>query len=189
MKFLLKKKILHLILVMALLLSFVPASALAAESYTDVNLSFYDASNGFVFTADNGKTLLNTYGAWKTLRLTVQRQGSSQSAEGAFTAPLEEINARINLDESGKIHIYDASESAGLKLVIPAGTVVTPDATAVTTPFSSTVATEGSMEVQVISGFISAGWMKVSRATVSPTDRVSMVLIMLTFCKLSGPAG
>lgn len=130
MKFLLKKKILHLILVMALLLSFVPASALAAESYTDVNLSFYDASNGFVFTADNGKTLLNTYGAWKTLSLTVQRQGSSQSAEGAFTAPLEEINARINLDESGKIHIYDASESAGLKLVIPAGTVVTPDANA-----------------------------------------------------------
>lgn len=130
MKYLAKKKILHLFLVVALLVSLLPVSIFAAETYTDVKLNFCDASNGFVFTADNGKTLLNTYGAWKNLRLAVQRQGSSQSAESAFAAELEEVQVRINLDESGKIHIYDASEAGSFKLVIPAGTVVTPDASA-----------------------------------------------------------
>lgn len=130
MKQLSGKKILYLILVLALLLSLLPASALASETYTDVELSFYDASNGFVFTTDNGSSLLNTYGAWKDLSLTVQRQGSSQSAESAFAAELEEVQARINLDESGKVHIYGASEKGSFKLVIPAGTIVTPGASA-----------------------------------------------------------
>ena len=94
--------------------------------YTDITLNFRDASNGYAFQAESAKNLVQTYGAWKKLNVTVQVQKGS-SAEEAKNAELTQVQAFFNLDEKGSMLLYGADEYRGVKLVIPAGTVITPD--------------------------------------------------------------
>lgn len=99
------------------------------ERYIDVELTFKNASNGFVFTTENGASLRNTYGAWKKLNVTVQAQFGN-SADEAAAAELKEVEVFFNIDDSGNLCLYSARESKGVQLVIPAGTIITPAADA-----------------------------------------------------------
>lgn len=123
MKTNLKTRALAVLLLLAMLLSIMPMGAMAEETYTDVALTFENANGGYVFAVENGASLSKTYGAWKKLNLTVQIQ-SGASAEEA--TELVEKSVFFQFDESGKLHLYNADEYRALKLVIPAGTVVTP---------------------------------------------------------------
>lgn len=123
MKTNLKTRMLALLLLLAMLFSVMPMGAVAEETYTDVALTFENANGGYVFAVENGASLSKTYGAWKKLNLTVQIQ-SGASAEEA--TELVEKSVFFQFDESGKLHLYNADEYRALKLVIPAGTVVTP---------------------------------------------------------------
>ncbi len=121
-----KKRVLALVLVLAMLVGVLPAGALAAEAYTDVGLSFRDASNGFIFDVQTTANLKTQYGTWKNLYLTAQCWYSNASGENAFSAEPVAIQVRFNVDDDGRLRLYDAKESQGVKLVIPAGTVATP---------------------------------------------------------------
>lgn len=125
MKTNLKTRALALLLLLAMLLSIMPMGAMAEETYTDVALDFQNASNGYVFAANSDTNLTSVYKTWKKLNLNVQIQYGNSAAE-AEAAELVETSAFFNLDASGKLYLYGANEYKALKLVIPAGTIVTP---------------------------------------------------------------
>ena len=95
------------------------------ETYTDVELTFKNASSGYMFTTENSANLLATYGAWKKLNVTVQEQYGNSGAE-AEAAELKELEVFFNLDDSGNLCLFGAHEFKAVKLVIPAGTIITP---------------------------------------------------------------
>jgi hypothetical protein len=74
----------------------------AEETYTDIVLTFKNASSGYTFTAEDSANLLATYGAWKKLNVTVQEQYGN-SADEAAAAELQEKAVFFNLDESGNL--------------------------------------------------------------------------------------
>lgn len=125
MKTKLRNRMLAVLLLLAMLLSVLPLGAVAEETYTDVALSFQNASNGYVFTAKSDTNLTSVYKTWKKLNLNVLIQAGNSAAE-AEAAELVETSVFFNLDASGKLYLYGASEYKALKLVIPAGTIVTP---------------------------------------------------------------
>lgn len=126
----LKRKLLAVLLMLAILVGMLPAGVLAAETYTDVSLNFRDASNGFIFDAQTTANLKTQYGTWKNLNLTVQCWYSNASGENAFASEPENVQARLNVDDNGRLRLYDGKEEKGVKLVIPAGSIVTPADTA-----------------------------------------------------------
>jgi hypothetical protein len=98
----------------------------------DVTLNFKDASNGYIFDvsfAEDEKKfdLIEAYGTWANnkLELTVQSQFGT-NASTAEAALLKELAAFFNVDDDGRLCLYGANEYVGIKLVIPAGTMVTP---------------------------------------------------------------
>ena len=150
------------------------------ERYIDVELIFKDASSGFVFTTENGASLRNTYGAWKKLNVTVQAQFGNSSDEAA-AAELKEIEVFFNLDESGYLHLYDARETKGVQLVIPAGTVITPAADA-----GSTVKLRITNEIILVRKAVNygttSGWaLKGEGSEEEPPAEETYTDIVLTF--------
>ena len=124
MKTNLRNRALAVLLLLAMLLSVFPMGAMAEETYTDVALNFKDASNGYVFNVETDADL-SIYNNWKQLNLTVQLQTGASAAE-AEAAELVDTAAYFCLDGSGKMYLYGAAEYRAVKLVIPAGTIVTP---------------------------------------------------------------
>lgn len=104
---------------------FIVASVVEEPRPVEEKLNFEGATNGYVFTAEDSAKLLETYTAWKKLNLTVQVQYGASAAE-AEAATLTNMEAFFNMDESGKLHLYGAEDYRAVKLLIPAGTIVTP---------------------------------------------------------------
>ncbi len=95
------------------------------SQYTDVTLTFQNASNGYIFKVDTAADLVNTYGTWKALDLTVQVQYGENAGE-LENAGLTDVQAYFCVDEQGRFLLYGAQEYRSARLVIPAGTIITP---------------------------------------------------------------
>ena len=129
------------------------------EVYTDVKLTFKDASNGLVFNVDCADDLKTTYGTWKNLDVTVQRKFSKSSVQEALDAQLENVNAWFCVDDKGYLCLYGAGDVGSVKIIIPAGTIITPSDKALS-DVSIRITNDIVLERDAVYWMTSDGWVQ-----------------------------